>query len=552
MWHRALIRDYVLLWGILVIVGLACRPLTPVDETRAVSVAWEMWQRGDWLVPHLNGETYSHKPPLLQWGIHLGWLLAGVNDWTPRLVAPLFGLANLFLTAALARRLWPEQGEAHRLAPLILLSLPVWALWTSLTLYDMLVAFFTLLGMLGIWLSGQGETWRGRLLTGLAIGGGVLSKGPVILLLILPTGLLAPWWLAERPAMGWGRWYLGLFGSVLLGAVLALAWAIPAGIVGGEEYRRAIFWGQSAGRIANSFAHRRPWWWYGAILPILLFPWIFRVSLWRSRPWPQFKTDVGLRFCLAHAGAVTLLLSFVSGKQVHYILPVVPAVVLMVARRLPEASERGTRLDRWWLAGCFVALGAALIVVPMVHAGKGETAHIIAAAPLAAKLALIAIGLVLAFTRQTMAVRGTAYALIGLVLVAHPIYQAGKGPVDDMRPMATRLGQLQEQGVPVAHWGKYSGEFQFLGRLPQPLEVVMDQKELMDWLTAHPDGHLVIIHRSDRLLATDGAEFSQDYRGHRRRVDLWRAAALKADPTLSERLIGKEKQPEDLEAERPD
>ena len=36
------------------------RPLLPVDETRYLSVAWEMWSRGDFLVPYLNGEPYSH------------------------------------------------------------------------------------------------------------------------------------------------------------------------------------------------------------------------------------------------------------------------------------------------------------------------------------------------------------------------------------------------------------------------------------------------------------------------------------------------------------
>ncbi|VAW80265.1 Polymyxin resistance protein ArnT, undecaprenyl phosphate-alpha-L-Ara4N transferase; Melittin resistance protein PqaB, partial [hydrothermal vent metagenome] len=36
------------------------RPLLPVDETRYLSVAWEMWWRGDFLVPYLNGEAYHH------------------------------------------------------------------------------------------------------------------------------------------------------------------------------------------------------------------------------------------------------------------------------------------------------------------------------------------------------------------------------------------------------------------------------------------------------------------------------------------------------------
>ena len=71
---------WTLLWAILVVAGIALRPLLPVDETRYASVAWEMWTGGDYLVPHLNGETYSHKPPLLFWLMNLSWWIFGVND----------------------------------------------------------------------------------------------------------------------------------------------------------------------------------------------------------------------------------------------------------------------------------------------------------------------------------------------------------------------------------------------------------------------------------------------------------------------------------------
>src|SRR3990167_10507470 len=91
------------LWLVLVAVALYLRPLFPIDETRYVAVAWEMWLRGDFLVPHLNGQPYSHKPPFLFWMFQLGWGLFGVNEWWPRLVPPLFGLANLYLVAVLAR-----------------------------------------------------------------------------------------------------------------------------------------------------------------------------------------------------------------------------------------------------------------------------------------------------------------------------------------------------------------------------------------------------------------------------------------------------------------
>ena len=130
----------------------------------------------------------------------------------------------------------------------------------------------------------------------LAVGFGILTKGPVTLLFLLPPVLAAAHWSgraansaaaaanasAETSASAPPRTKaIALTGGlgILLGAVLALAWAIPAGISGGEEYRNAIFWGQTAGRIKDSFAHSRPIWWFLPLLPGMLFPW-----LW----WPAF------------------------------------------------------------------------------------------------------------------------------------------------------------------------------------------------------------------------------------------------------------------------
>jgi len=145
------------LWTLLMAVSLLTRTFVPIDETRYVTVAWEMWLRGDFLVPHLNGATYAHKPPLLFWLYDLGWWLFGVNDWWPRLVAPLFGLGSLFLTFLLARRLWPDRPQVALLASWLLFGSVFWTGYTTAAMFDMLVTFFTLLGLYGIWQAGQGR-----------------------------------------------------------------------------------------------------------------------------------------------------------------------------------------------------------------------------------------------------------------------------------------------------------------------------------------------------------------------------------------------------------
>ena len=90
--------QWVLLWCIIVLALLYARPPMPIDETRYLSVAWEMWHSHNFLVPHINGEPYSQKPPLLFWFIHLFWSVFGVSEWAGILVGPLFALGSMALT----------------------------------------------------------------------------------------------------------------------------------------------------------------------------------------------------------------------------------------------------------------------------------------------------------------------------------------------------------------------------------------------------------------------------------------------------------------------
>ena len=162
-------------WLILVLVALYTRTLWPIDETRYASVAWEMWLRGDFLVPYLNGAPYSHKPPLMFWLFQAGWWAFGVTDWWPRLVPSLFALANLWLSTRLARLLWPRHEAVARYVPLILLGCLLWTFFTTVTLFDMLLTGFTLLGLLGVLHVWHRGGTRGWLLLGVAIGLGMAN-----------------------------------------------------------------------------------------------------------------------------------------------------------------------------------------------------------------------------------------------------------------------------------------------------------------------------------------------------------------------------------------
>ena len=496
----------VLLWALLMAVSLAIRTFVPIDETRYVTVAWEMWLRGDFLVPHLNGAPYAHKPPLLFWLYDLGWWVTGVNDWWPRLVAPLFGLASLFVTAALGRRLWPDQPARGALAAWLLFGSLFWTGYTTVAMFDMLVAFFTVLGLWGLWRAGQGGRagWVGL---ALAIGLGILAKGPVILLHLLPAALLGPWWSAHARGAP-RRWYLSLAAALTGGALIALAWALPAAWRGGEQYAHDIFWGQTANRMVDSFAHKRPLWWYLPLVPLILWPWV-----WWPRVWRGLKTlapgEPALRFLIAMLAPAFVALCLISGKQVHYLLPLFPPLALLLARGLDQTAAGG----RLWLPALLpLTAGIALLSLPLWPRLPAWLAQVDGRwgwLPL-----LAALGLAIWRPAQArQAVQGLTLAAVVLVIAGHgALRQPLAGPYD-LRPMARRIADLQAAGVPLAHESKYAGEYHFLGRLKKPLTVVY-KGHLPAWAKRHPNGY-IILYFSGRTKEPPQCPrcFVQGYRG---------------------------------------
>ncbi len=400
----------------------------------------------------------------------------------------------------------------------------------------MIVTLFTLLGLNGIIRAAHGESSLGWGLAALAITGGMLSKGPVILILILPPALFVPCWLKPKPR--WGRWYGPMLVSILLGALLALAWAVPAGFAGGDEYLKAIFWSQTAGRLSNAFAHPQPFWWYFALLPALWLPWTFWLPLWRSTK--GLGLDWGLRFCATQGLSVLAVFSLISGKRIHYLLPIFPAMALFAARALSQARPTLTRRDHL-PAGLLLALfGLALLLLPLGQgSANNEMADIAAKTPLVAKLILLGLGLaVLSWcpADPTADVRVLALAMLGLMLTLHLVFRLAGWQYYSLQAFAERLAVVDSQGVPIAHWREYHGDFNFLGRLRQPLVVIDTKGDLLTWMYTHRQCYVVLLRQPDPAVNEDGVEFAQFYRGGRRLM-LWKSAELLSRPETLERML---------------
>ncbi len=509
-----------LVWLIMAAVAITTRPIFAVDETRYLAVAWEMWLRDDWLVPHLNGVPYHHKPPLLFWLINAGWKVFGVSELWARSVAPLFTVATLLVVTLTAKRLWPKSDLAGFWAPLMVLGFPLWAGAGSLTMFDTMLAFWAALGIFGLVLATDRHMVIGFLLYTLSIGLGILTKGPVVLVFLLPPALLVFVWRRERWDFNdWIIWYLACIFALLVGALMALSWALPAAKAGGEAFENALLWGQTAGRVVDSFAHKRSWWWYGAVLLPILLPWTAWFGFWRGLVAEGRRPDRGTRLLFIWIAVPLVFMTFISAKQVQYLLPLFPAVALLAARILSVYPAR--TLDAWLPAGLVGVLGIALIAVPFI-AIDDLPAWVSQVSPLPGlTMVVLAVGMVIAARRSAANVPALLTAIAPVLFLSlHLGVLPYLAPLYAVDRTAAYVAEIQKTGANIAFLGKYHGQFQFTGRLRQPIETVRHE-DLDGWLETNPDRLLVAVVKNPGAETLDATRHWTPFRS--RYLTVWTA-----------------------------
>ena len=461
--RRLILLGYVLF----VISGVLLRPLLPIDETRYLSVAWEMRLGDHWIVPFKNGLPYDHKPPLLFWLINLVWI-PGVSEFTGRLVAPAFSLATIWATGRTSDLMGLDK-RTGTAAMLILATFGCFAFFGLETEFDGMLSLAVVLAVGQLWKIGTRETHRSRdwALLGAAMALGLMSKGPVIFVHVLPALLLLRLWAPHGPRALRGT-------AVALGvcAGLVLVWLLPALILGGPEYREAVLWTQSAGRTVASFAHAQPFWYYLALIPVLVFPWGWMPGFWKRLP-----LDAPEKLLLIAILGPLLLFSLISGKQLNYLLPETPWLAILLARRFPPVLGRA-----WGAVAVLIVLGLAF---PAMGLGLlGEEAGRMVSIPAAMLAAAMLLGGAVLIARRGHLVWLTApVALTAL----HLAYVAG--PASDVmspRTIAERIAPADGHiGIVTS---LYHSEFHFVGRLTQPFTVLTTPEEIAAFAAAKPEG----------------------------------------------------------------
>ena len=494
------------LWTVAALLAIFSHGPMPLFSTRTLAVAWEMWHGHQWLVPHINGEPYSEKVPLLFWLIHAGWLAFGVSDVWPRVLEVIFGGVQLVQLSILARRLFPARPWVEKAAPWMLLALSYAFLFGLQIMYEVLLANCVLGALLCLTPTMRRSEPR-WLLFGLLIGAGLLTKGPVMLLHIVFPWLLGPlWneWAREHRARWYGRGVL----SVLLGFAMLLAWAIPAGFAGGEAYQHRLFFTQTAGRVVDGTPQSQslqshPHWfgWYLLWLPMLLFPFTGWPRAWVAIGALRKPFDVGIRFALCWLLPSFVVFSLISGKQWYYLLPEFGGWMLLLAGAVAILRERHAPLaENYWLGSWPLGVGSilfagllfALPYVAFSHAFHNEWAEGAAPYSRTFSIAFLLLGCLL-LVRGRGEMRRLAIAGLLGALALNTLFTLTLWHKYDLSPTTALVAAAQAEGHAVAFEGNYEGQFHFAGRLTRPLTELHDGASLQAFARQHPDG-LIITH----------------------------------------------------------
>lgn len=519
------------LWLLPVLASLFARSPWPVDETRLLAVAWEMWVRSDWLVPYLNGEIYTQQTPLMFWLINLGWTVAGVNEWWPRLIPALFGLGSLILVEKLARALWPGQINIAAYAPVIMLGMLCWTIFLTLTLDGMLLVFFTSLGAVAITTMLRKRRRLAWPLLGLSLGLGALAGGPAILVYLLPLALLAPFWVGSKRKVKWSRWYGKVAKAVVVAAGICIVWAvIVSQRPDGAAYIDSLLTAPLMGVGLEFFASSPPWWWYLALVPVVTLPWsifpLVWMRLWHIR---REKIDSGLAFCLFWAWPTIVVLSLMTLKQPQLLLPLLPAFALGMAYLLLDKDlvvhGQGNVFSS--MAFPIVFLGGTLAALPGLPRVEALPSMLWELSPFIG-ITIAFVGIALAWlpvtggTQRVMNLTVGGISLLVLVILSvgsqfDGLYRANEA--------ALYLANAERQQRPIAHVGPYDGQFQFVGRLKNSLEVI-NGAGAAQWSARYPEG-LVVTYTAGwqpRIAGLGKPAFEAPYRDQQ--VRIWKAGSL--------------------------
>ena len=321
--------------------NLEYRKLVKPDEGRYAEIPREMVASGDWTTPRLNNIKYFEKPPLQYWATATAYKLFGEHEWTARLWSALTGLLGIVAIFFAGVRLFGKQAGFY--AALVLGSSLLYVLIGHINTLDMGVTFFMTLALMGFLLAQrdaatprENRLWMHITWASLALS--LLSKG--LIGLVLPGAVLVIYSILQRDFAIWKR--LHLITGLLLMLAISAPWFIAVSVQN-PEFPHFFFVHEHFARFLTKVHGRfHPWWYFVPIYLLGVLPWLVPMADALGRAWKRNAASKfqPRRFLFVWIVFIYLFFSISDSKLPSYILPIFPALALLIGERLTHVSAR--------------------------------------------------------------------------------------------------------------------------------------------------------------------------------------------------------------------
>lgn len=363
----AILIGFLIMWFYM----LGARTLVPTDEGRYAEMAREMVATGDWITLRLNGIKYFEKPPLQNWMNALTFSLFGLGDWQARLWTGLCGLIGILAASYTAFKMYGRRVAIS--TAFILGSSFYWAAMGHINTLDMGLSGMMTLALCGLLLAQRDgasdrEQRNGMLLCWAGMALATMSKG--LIGFVLPGAVLVLYTVWMRDFGLWLRLHMGK------GLMLFFAITVPWFILvwqANPEHPQFFFIHEHFQRFTST-VHKRggAWYYFFPLLIIGIIPWLGLLlqSLLTSlrKEQSQFQAR---KMLLIWAVFIFFFFSISGSKLPSYILPIFPALAILIACELEKISATSLRVN----AGMLTLIGAfALVLTPKI-AGIAKSAY---------------------------------------------------------------------------------------------------------------------------------------------------------------------------------
>jgi 4-amino-4-deoxy-L-arabinose transferase-like glycosyltransferase len=361
IWTLAVV--FCLIWFYM----LGARALVPTDEGRYAEMGREMAATGDWITTRLNGIKYFEKPPLQAWMNALTFKLFGLGEWQARLWTGLTGLLGIALVIHAGRRVFGTR--IGFMAGVVLGTSFLWAALGHVNTLDMGLASMMTLALCGLLIAQRDEAapverrrWMLLCWAGMALA--VMSKG--LIGVVLPGAVLVLYTLASRDWAIWKRLHLAI--GLLVFFAITVPWFTLISIRN-PEFAHFFFIHEHLQRFTSNVHSREgAWYYFFPILIVGMLPWlaILPQALWHGAKSARSATGTlpekfkPRLLLLIWAVFIFFFFSISGSKLPSYILPIIPALALLIAIYLEQASHKALLAAAGLVAACG-ALGLAFV-----------------------------------------------------------------------------------------------------------------------------------------------------------------------------------------------